>query len=160
MPVQIKVPATDPDIESSYDAASSAIANLAPYRQYGSQCSHSSWRRVVERIDPGGTNGWAFGGCELQPDAEATVDPGCIIVSVDRYFASAKWYARDWRKGPDAGVAARLYEVKEDGSLALLCESASRKWAQELIGWLRTNRNIPGFSVSGREVHRRGGHVA
>src|SRR5579862_69082 len=124
--VLVTVPPVDQEIVVSYEQACDAIQALAHYRRYDSTSNRSSWRRVTERIDPNGTNGWAFQGCELQPGAVAMVDAGSIIVAVDRYFANAKWYASDWRKGPDAGITARLYEVSENGALVLVCESTNR----------------------------------
>ena len=147
----ITVPPADPDIEAGYQAARRAIDELAPSRLLSVKLDVSAWRKVIERIDPHGTNGYAFRGLTLQPGASANLPAGTLIISVDRYFAMANWYPSDWRKGEDAGIEARVYEVQADGSLSVLVKSQkSRTWAQELLGWLATNRHLPAFNASTR----------
>jgi hypothetical protein len=163
--IRVTVPPADERITAGYDQGRKAIIDLAAYRQCTHQPSHSTWRRVVERIDLAGRDGYTFQGPTVQPNVEAHLRPGTLVVTLDRYFAKANWYANDWRKGVDADVVTRLYEVADDGSLVQVCASSKWSSAQELLGWLVTNSLLPTFTeqrVGGRRTddRTRGGPLA
>ena len=104
-------------------------------------------RRVVVGIDPERDDGWGFksGPAWLSAGKTAKLAEGTLILAIDASYASARWYAGNF-VAPTERYAA-VYEVRES-QLVRRALSIRRCWAQDLIGWICTNRqDVPTFKA-------------
>ncbi|MAN76224.1 MAG: hypothetical protein CML24_03240 [Rhizobiales bacterium] len=139
MSVQITVPDVDVIVQYHHEDAEREIAHMSPSRSYGAETNLSSWRRALTAVKLSGTDGYAFDGHALQPNASATLDAGSIVIAVDTSWAKASWYAGSYIKPIER--SARLLLVEEDG-LETLIESSKKCWARDLLGYLATNQQL------------------
>jgi hypothetical protein len=139
MSIEIVVPEVDYLVKSHSDEADSEIERMSPSRAYGAETSLTSWRRTLSTVKLNGTDGYAFEGHSLKPEATATLEVGSIIIAVDKSWAKARWYAGSYVKPIE--LSARLLRVDEDG-LKTLIESSKKSWARDLLGYLATNRRL------------------
>lgn len=136
---QITLPSIDFLVQMHHDEANAAIAGMSPSRSYGAETNLSSWARHLTAIDPAGKDGYAFTGSELRRGVEATVPLGALILVVDSSWAKAKWYAGSYISPLER--RATLHVAEAEGLRELL-SVGSRRWAENILGFLVTNQAL------------------
>jgi hypothetical protein len=136
MPI-VTVQTANPVVVSHHKQASIAIAAMPPSRASGAEIDLYISRRVVEGIDPERDDGWGFKGTWLSAGRTAKLAEGTLILACDASYARARWYAGNFIAPTER--YAGVYEVRGD-ELVRRVQSIRRCWAQDLIGWIRTNR--------------------
>lgn len=137
--VTVTIPEIDPLVLSHHRQAESEITRMPHWRRRGAETNIQYWRRRLTAIDPNGTDGHAFDGDKLHPNAEMSLPIGALVVVRDASWAKARWYARSYLSPYEQN--AKLLRIGPDG-LETLIETTGKSWARDILGHLVTAETL------------------